>query len=115
MDVGLYNELVEPNQKRKTLVFKLLEAMEQRGTAEQFLRAVLEARPARSDLREFIGAYCSRTLEASQSQAKGGTKSGFANIQVTVGEGGVVQGVGAAENVNIGNLSFGSPPKPEKN
>jgi Effector-associated domain 1 len=112
MDVGLYDDLVAPNQKRTTLVFKLLEAVEQRGTMAKFLKAVLEARPDRPDLREFILNCDPEVLQGSQSQAKE-TRGAPANIQVSVKDGGI-QGVGAAQNVHIGTMSFGSPPKRER-
>jgi hypothetical protein len=54
--------------------------------------------------------------EESPDSAEGGKNDELKGIQVTVTDGGVIQGVGAAENVHIENMSFGSaPPKRERN
>src|SRR5215467_14920677 len=52
---GLYQSYVGRDLTDKVLVFKLLEALERRGTIVIFLRAVRRARPHRQDLIELIG------------------------------------------------------------
>src|SRR5262249_4859794 len=51
---GLYQSYVGQSLTDKVLVFKLLEALERRGTIVIFLRAVRRARPHRQDLIDLI-------------------------------------------------------------
>lgn len=55
---GLYQSYVGRDLTDKVLVFRLLEALERRGTIVIFLRAVRRARPHRQDLIDLIGKLC---------------------------------------------------------
>jgi hypothetical protein len=59
---GLYQSYVGRDLTDKVLVFKLLEALERRGTIVIFLRAVLRARPHRQDLIDLIGKLCPQSM-----------------------------------------------------
>src|SRR6266516_942704 len=59
---GLYQSYVGRDLRDKVLVFKLLEALERRGTIVIFLRAVRRARPHRQDLIDLIGKLCPQTM-----------------------------------------------------
>jgi hypothetical protein len=59
---GLYQSYVGRDLRDKVLVFKLLEALERRGTSVIFLRAVRRARPHRQDLIDLIGKLCPQSM-----------------------------------------------------
>jgi len=59
---GLYQSYVGRDLRDKVLVFKLLEALERRGTIVIFLRAVRRARPHRQDLIDLIGKLCPQSM-----------------------------------------------------
>lgn len=62
LDINL-DELVDLESNRSTLVFELLEALEQRGNTPLFLHHVVKARPARHDIRAAVERYCPQALE----------------------------------------------------
>jgi hypothetical protein len=59
---GLYQSYVGRDLTDKVLVFKLLEALERRGTIVIFLRAVRRARPHRQDLIDLIGKLSQQSM-----------------------------------------------------
>jgi hypothetical protein len=59
---GLYQSYVGRDLSDEVLVFKLLEALERRGTIVIFLRAVRLARPHKQDLIDLIGKLCPQSV-----------------------------------------------------
>jgi hypothetical protein len=59
---GLYQSYVGRDLSDEVLVFKLLEALERRGTIVIFLRAVRLARPHKQDLIDLIGKLCPQSM-----------------------------------------------------
>ena len=59
---GLYQSYVGRDLSDEVLVFKLLEALERRGTIVIFLRAVRLARPQKQDLIDLIGKLCPQSM-----------------------------------------------------
>src|SRR5262245_50831467 len=59
---GLYQSYVGRDLTDEVLVFKLLEALERRGTIVIFLRAVRLARPHKQDLIDLIGKLCPQSM-----------------------------------------------------
>ena len=59
---GLYQSYVGRHLTDKVLVFKLLEALERRGTIVIFLRAIRRARPHRQDLIDLIAKLCPQSM-----------------------------------------------------
>ena len=59
---GLYQSYVGRDLTDDVLVFKLLEALERRGTIVIFLRAVRRARPQRQDLIDLIAKLCPQSM-----------------------------------------------------
>jgi hypothetical protein len=60
---GLFEEYVPSGLTLRDLVFKLVEALERRGTTDIFLRAVLTVRPRRSDLADLVLRLCPSAAE----------------------------------------------------
>src|SRR4030095_12230085 len=59
---GLYQSYVGRDLSDEVLVFKLLEALERRGTIVIFLRAVWLARPHKQDLIDLIEKLCPQSI-----------------------------------------------------
>jgi len=59
---GLYQSYVGRDLSDQVLVFKLLEALERRGTIVIFLRAVRLARPQKQELIDLIGKLCPQSM-----------------------------------------------------
>src|SRR6516165_7024244 len=59
---GLYQSYVGRDLSDQVLVFKLLEALERRGTIVIFLRAVRLARPHKQDLIDLIAKLCPQSM-----------------------------------------------------
>jgi hypothetical protein len=59
---SLYQSYVGRDLTDEVLVFKLLEALERRGTTVIFLRAVRRARPHKQDLIDLIGKLCPQSM-----------------------------------------------------
>jgi hypothetical protein len=59
---GLYKSYVGRDLTDEVLVFKLVEALERRGTIVIFLRAVRRARPHRQDLIDLIAKLCPQSM-----------------------------------------------------
>src|SRR5215475_4934 len=60
---GLYQSYVGRDLSDGVLVFKLLEAIERRGTTVIFLRTVRLARPQKQDLIDLIGKLCPQSMK----------------------------------------------------
>src|SRR5438270_13867995 len=71
---GLYQSYVGRDLTDEVLVFRLLEALERRGTIVIFLRAVRRARPHRQGLIDLIGSLCPQaTTDPPPARAPIGT------------------------------------------
>jgi hypothetical protein len=64
----LYVEYVGQQDPLKTTLFKLLSALEQRGTTPVFLRYVYQNRPGRTDVRQVIEQLCPEVARAPDNK-----------------------------------------------